>query len=66
MASEPTPNPSQPETDLEAVACLGESYRRIREELAKVIVGQDQVIEQMMIALFCRGHCMLECAREGV
>ncbi|TWT96102.1 ATPase family associated with various cellular activities (AAA) [Botrimarina colliarenosi] len=33
---------------------------RIREQLARVIVGQDGVIDLLMIALFCRGHCLLE------
>jgi len=33
---------------------------RIREQLAQVIVGQDQVIEQLLISLFSRGHCILE------
>lgn len=32
---------------------------RIREETAKVIVGQDAVVEQMLTALLCRGHCLL-------
>jgi MoxR-like ATPase len=46
--------------ELQAVAKLRESYDRIRGELAKVIVGQDSVIEELLIALFCRGHCILE------
>src|SRR5688500_12444654 len=32
----------------------------MRAELGKVIVGQEQVIEELLIALFCRGHAMLE------
>ena len=32
---------------------------RIREETARVIVGQDAVVEQMLTALLCRGHCLL-------
>ena len=35
------------------------AYRTIREPLGRVIVGQDSVIEQLLIALFSRGHCML-------
>jgi len=45
--------------DLQAVQELGEAYRLITEQLARVIVGQKQVIEELMIALFARGHCLL-------
>ena len=45
--------------DLQAVEQLTEAYRRITDELGKVIVGQHQVIEEMLIVLFARGHCLL-------
>ena len=45
--------------DLQAVHRLSEAYRRITDELGKVIVGQTQVIEELLIALFARGHCLL-------
>lgn len=32
----------------------------MRQELAKVIIGQDEVIEQLLAAIFTRGHCLLE------
>ena len=46
-------------TDLTAVENLGEAYRRITGELAKVIVGQKQVIEELLIAMLAGGHCLL-------
>ncbi len=46
--------------ELEAVARLREGYASIRTELGKVIVGQEQVLEELLVALFCRGHCILE------
>ncbi|MCH7526493.1 MAG: AAA family ATPase, partial [Planctomycetes bacterium] len=46
--------------DVAAVKKLVEAYACIRQELAKVIVGQDHVVEEMLIALFARGHCILE------
>ncbi len=49
-----------PPDDLAAVAKCQASYERIRAELAKVIVGQDKVIEQVLIAIFARGHALLE------
>ncbi len=45
--------------DVETVGKLRESYDRIRAELAKVIVGQDEVLEQILISIFARGHCLL-------
>ncbi len=46
--------------DIEAVDQLGTAYDRLRSELAKVIVGQDEVVDQLLIALFAGGHCILE------
>ncbi len=39
---------------------LGNARKEIVEELHKIIVGQDEVIEQIMIALFSNGHCLIE------
>jgi MoxR-like ATPase len=46
--------------DLEAVRKLREAFDEIKRQLGRVIVGQDQVIEELLIALFSKGHCMLE------
>ncbi|MEW6060511.1 MAG: MoxR family ATPase [Bacteroidota bacterium] len=46
-------------SDVEAVRTLNESYREIKTEIAKVIVGQDAIIEQLFISLLSRGHCLL-------
>jgi len=45
--------------DLQSVEQLNDAYRRIRAEIAKVIVGQDRVIEQLLISLLSAGHCLL-------
>jgi MoxR-like ATPase len=47
------------ESDVAAVGRLHNAYRRIAEELGRVIVGQDTVIEQLLTALFAGGHCLL-------
>jgi len=39
---------------------LNQSYLAIREQMSQVIVGQTEVIDQLLIALFSRGHCLLE------
>jgi MoxR-like ATPase len=49
-----------PETQyLQAVERLSEAYRSISDEIGKRIVGQRKVIEQLLVALFARGHCLL-------
>jgi MoxR-like ATPase len=43
-----------------SIARLGDALDQIKQQLSRVIVGQHDVIEQMLIALFSRGHCLLE------
>ncbi|HEV3138517.1 MAG TPA: AAA family ATPase, partial [Pirellulales bacterium] len=45
--------------DVQAVHKLNAAFRRITAELGKVIVGQQQVIEELLISMFARGHCLL-------
>ena len=40
--------------DLEAIRRLRDAYNEIKAQMAKVIVGQDQVIEELLIALFSK------------
>jgi len=56
--SEEKPSPSGAQ-DEKAVEQLGAARDRIVAEVRKVIVGMDQVIDEMMIAVFSRGHCLL-------
>jgi MoxR-like ATPase len=46
--------------DLAAVDRLHEKYLAICEQLHGVIVGLDDVIEELVIAILCRGHCILQ------
>jgi MoxR-like ATPase len=48
-----------PGDEVQAVARLKEAHSRILAQLRKVIVGQDHVIDEMLIAIFARGHCLL-------
>jgi MoxR-like ATPase len=50
---------SQTRSDLAAVAALAENHRRLRAEIAKAIIGQDTVVEELLIGLFARGHVLL-------
>src|SRR5579863_7388063 len=48
------------ESDHEAVERLNQAYRKITDELSKVIVGQKRVIEELLIGMFAGGHCLLQ------
>src|SRR5215211_9246784 len=48
------------EDDVAAVDRYRLSYGQLREELSKVIIGQGDVIEQVLVAMFARGHALLE------
>ena len=45
--------------DVQAIEKLGETRDKIVSELRKTIVGMDDVVDEMMIAIFSRGHCLL-------
>jgi len=51
---------SAPMSDMDAVKHTQESYNKLKAELAKKIVGQEAVIEQLLICIFSGGHCLLE------
>jgi MoxR-like ATPase len=52
----PTPAPA---SDVQAVRELAAAYERLSEQIGKVIIGQKPVVEQLLMALFSRGHCLL-------
>ena len=45
--------------DVKAAAQLVERFQEVKREVAKVIVGQEEIVDQLMIALLGRGHCLL-------
>jgi MoxR-like ATPase len=47
------------DADLAAIERLADGYKRIRREMHKTIVGQERVIEELLVAVFARGHCLL-------
>ncbi|MGM0545120.1 MAG: AAA family ATPase [Bacteroidota bacterium] len=48
-----------PEESVEAVDFFQDSVQKIRKEVGKVIVGQEDILDQLLICLFSRGHCVL-------
>ncbi len=49
-----------PKDVAEAVDQMHEQFVELRRQLAGVIVGQDEVAEQLLIAMLCKGHCILQ------
>src|SRR5947209_6598998 len=54
----PPPNSPLP-AEAQAVRDLASAHEKMTEQIGRVIVGQKQVIEQLLMALFSRGHCLL-------
>ncbi len=48
------------QSEAELLARLAQAKTALMQELQKVIVGQDEVLEQLTLAVLCRGHCLLE------
>lgn len=46
-------------SEVEAVDALAMSYEKLRKEIGKVIVGQEEVVKSVLISLFCDGHSLL-------
>lgn len=45
--------------DIRSVERFGEQYRKLKAEVNKAIVGQDQVVDLVLMGIFSRGHCLL-------
>jgi MoxR-like ATPase len=45
--------------DADKLLALSESYKKLKEEIHKVIIGQDDVVDQVLISMFSGGHCLL-------
>jgi MoxR-like ATPase len=46
-------------SDVASVKVLNKKYKELKKEIAKVIVGQEEIIEQIIISILARGHCLL-------
>ena len=57
--SDSTEPSTLPADDVAAIDQLGSVYQAFKEEIGKVIIGQEEVIEQLAICLFARGHALL-------
>jgi len=47
------------QSDLDAIAKLGNARKKLKEEIAKVIVGQEHIVDDLLTAVFARGHFLM-------
>ena len=59
MADDETAQQTLQHEDLAAVERLRAAFASLKAEMSKVIVGQQNVLEELLIAIFARGHCLL-------
>ena len=57
---DPVPDAVITDDDLAAAEALIASVARVKEQVSRIVVGQEEVIEQLLIAILARGHCLLE------
>ena len=46
-------------SDVDAANALAGAYKKLKSEISKVVIGQDEVVRQVLTALFCQGHSLL-------
>ena len=46
-------------SEIEAVDALSDYYQKIRQEIGKVIIGQEHIVKSVLISIFSNGHCLL-------
>lgn len=60
MPDHETPRPTPPTDDAaRAIEQVQSAYNRLVEEVHKTVVGQDEVVEQLLMCMFCRGHALV-------
>ncbi|MCA6078274.1 AAA family ATPase [Fulvivirga sedimenti] len=46
-------------SEVEAADSLFEAYTKLKNEISKVVIGQDEVVRLLLTSIFCQGHCLL-------
>src|SRR5881396_579696 len=52
-------NPPVSESDVQLLATLRKAHQKLRDEIGKIIIGQEKVLDELLMAIFCRGHALL-------
>src|SRR6187397_827382 len=47
------------ESDVQAIDSLKQAYHRLSDGIGKVVIGQEEVVKDVLISIFSRGHCLL-------
>jgi MoxR-like ATPase len=48
-----------PSSDVQMLESLRSAHKQLRQEIGKIIIGQEKVLDQLLMAIFCRGHALL-------
>jgi MoxR-like ATPase len=46
-------------SDVDAANALADGYKKLKKEISKIVVGQEEVVRQVLISIFCHGHSLL-------
>ncbi|OIN56838.1 AAA family ATPase [Arsenicibacter rosenii] len=46
-------------SDVAAAEALNDSYKKLKSEIGKVVIGQEDTVRLLLTAIFCQGHCLL-------
>ena len=46
-------------SDVEAADALAAGYKKLKAEISKVVIGQEEVVRQVLTGIFCQGHSLL-------
>jgi MoxR-like ATPase len=55
----PVPTAVPAESDVQMLEHLRKAHKQLRSEIGKIIIGQEAVLDQLLMAIFCRGHALL-------
>src|SRR5271163_2348717 len=59
MSTATSSTASPPESDVQMLESLRHAHKKMRSEVGKIIIGQEKVLDQLLMAIFCRGHALL-------
>ena len=46
-------------SDVDAAHALADGYKKLKKEISKIVIGQEEVVRQVLISIFCHGHSLL-------
>ncbi|HKZ36445.1 MAG TPA: AAA family ATPase [Chryseolinea sp.] len=46
-------------SDVDAANALADGYKKLKKEISKIVIGQEEVVRQVLISIFCHGHSLL-------